>query len=201
MEDLHKLIIPGCALAGMGVTLTIEMSNGFNHPHNRFIRLGGRLKSIREKLGDSLAEVSGAVEIEHNLLEKFENGEQRPNEEILLLLISHFDVHDDEATKLWELANYDDKQDEQSKALTTMPIDTRIIYTDMVHVVVSQYGVIMNFMQNGGPNQQIAVARVGMSKEHAKSVLEVLQNTLAQSDIVQVPKSLPLPEAKEQKTD
>jgi len=184
----------------MGVTLTIEMSNGFNHPHNHFIRLGGRLKLIREKLGESLAEVSGAVEIEQNSLEKFENGEQRPNEEILLLLISHFDIHDEEATKLWELASYDDKQEESQALTTVMPIDTRIIYTDMVHVVVNKYGVIMNFMQNDGPNKQ-AIARVGMSKDHAKSVLEVLQNTLAQSDIVQAPKSLPMPEAKQQKTD
>ena len=53
----------------------------------------------------------------------------------------------------------------------------------MVHVMVNNYGVIMNFMQGAGPNNQpLAVARIGMSREHAKSVLEVLQKTLDQAD-------------------
>lgn len=187
----------------MRVTLNWYMRNEPNQSNDYFARLGGKLKSIREKLKESLAEVSGAVEIEQDLLEQFERGEQRPNEEILLLLISHFDVHDDEATKLWELANYDDKagQEDQSKT-SIMPSDMRIIYTDMVHVAVNNYGVIINFMQNGGSsNQPLAVSRVGMSKEHAKSVLEVLQQTLAQSEIPIQPKSLPAPKAKKQKTD
>ena len=181
------------------------MRNEPNQSNDYFARLGGKLKSIREKLKESLAEVSGAVEIEQDLLEQFERGEQRPNEEILLLLISHFEVHDDEATKLWELANYDDKagQEDQLQILTSvMPGDMRIIYTDMVHVAVNNYGVVINFMQNGGLNNQpMAVARVGMSKEHARSVLEVLQQTLAQSETPVQPKSLPAPRAKKQKTD
>jgi hypothetical protein len=49
--------------------------------------------------------------------------------------------------------------------------------------MVNNYGVVMNFMQGGGPNMQpLAVARVGMSKEHAKSVLDVLKQTLSQSE-------------------
>jgi hypothetical protein len=41
----------------------------------------------------------------------------------------------------------------------------------------------MNFMQGGGPNAAPAsVARVGMSREHAKSVLQILQATLSQTE-------------------
>ncbi len=69
-----------------------------------------------------------------------------------------------------------------------LPADARIVYTDMVHVMVNNYGVIMNFMQTAGPGSQpLAVSRIGMSREHAQSVLEVLQKTLALHN----PKKLP----------
>lgn len=164
--------------------------------------LGKHLKRMREKLQESLAEVSGAVEIEIEALTAIETGTSRPSEDILLLLISHFAVKEDEATKLWELAGYDQQGltsefagdiTTDGKAVMVMPIDARINYTDMVHVMVNNYGVVMNFMQGSGPNNQpLAVARVGMSREHAKSVLEVLQRTLAQSE----QKSLPAPDNK-----
>jgi transcriptional regulator with XRE-family HTH domain len=166
-----------------------------------FQSLGDTLKRIRTKRRESLAEVSGAVEIDIDMLSNIERGSARPSEDILLLLISHFNVKEDEATKLWELAGYD--QDELPVAnmanddgavqpsVMVMPTDARINYTDMVHVMVNNYGVVMNFMQGAGPNSQpLVVARVGMSKEHARSVLEVLQKTLAQSE----PKPLPAPD-------
>lgn len=158
-----------------------------------FHRLGSQLKQTRQKRQETLAEVSGAVEIEVEQLAEYEQGAQRPSEDVLLLLISHFAVKEDHATKLWELAGYDQDEipsthmmnDDDGQAKSTvavMPTDAQIVYTDMVHVMVNNYGVVMNFMQGAGPNNQpLAVARIGMSKEHAKSVLEVLQKTLKQS--------------------
>lgn len=156
---------------------------------------------MRERVQESLAEVSGAVEIEIESLAAIEKGTSRPSEDILLLLISHFGVKEDQASKLWELAGYHQQdglfvQDEDQKsAVMVMPMDARIAYTDMVHVMVNNYGVVMNFMQGAGPNNQpLAVARIGMSREHAKSVLEILQKTLEQSEQQQLP-------APEQKTE
>lgn len=176
------------------------------HSPKPFKSLGSRIKLARQKSKESLAEVSGAVEIDAEILDKIEQGEQRPTEEILLLLISHLNVQDDEATKLWEMAAYDKINDagevvEQVKPVALgAPNDIRIVYTDMVHVMVNDYGVVINFMQNGGPNNQpLAVGRVGMSKEHAQSVLQVLQQTLAQSEQKAAPKHLPSPKAKKGK--
>lgn len=157
---------------------------------------------MRLKRRESLAEVSGAVEIDIDELTNIEQGIKRPSEDILLLLISHFGAKEDEATKLWEQAGYsqnnipsnhmtNDDQGNTKPAVMVMPMDARIVYTDMVHVMVNNYGVVMNFMQGAGPNDQpLAVARIGMSKEHAQSVLEVLQKTLSQHN----QKSLPSPE-------
>lgn len=150
-----------------------------------------------------MAEVSGAVEIEVAQLSEIEQGKSRPSEDILLLLISYFAMKDDEATRLWELAGFDqddtpsthmvnDDQGNAKSAVMVMPGEARIVYTDMVHIMVNNYGVVMNFMQGAGPgNQPLAVSRIGMSKEHAQSVLEVLKNTLEQADKVQPQKSLP----------
>lgn len=156
--------------------------------------LGTRLRVMREKLQESLAEVSGAVEIEPDMLTLIEQGKDRPSEDILLLLISHFAVKEDEATKLWELAGYDQSDTgtismsanefgDIKNTVMVMPIDARIVYTDMAHIMVNEHGVVMNFMQTGGPdNQPLAVGRLGMSREHAKSVLELLQKTLEHTE-------------------
>ncbi len=173
---------------------------------NPFETLGTQLRQLREKRQETLAEVSGAVEIEPDSLSAMEDGTVRPGEDILLLLISHFAAKEDVATKLWELAGFD--KDElpvqnvannvhvQTQNGVVVPGDTQIVYTDMVHVMVNNYGVIMNFMQTAGQdNQPMAVSRVGMSKEHAKSVLEVLQKTLSLHD----PKTLPTKSTKSPK--
>ena len=165
-----------------------------------YLVLGRRLKRLRERRRETLAEVSGAVEIDILQLEAIETGKRLPSEDILLLLINHFSIKDSEATKLWELAGYDqpeadtllpspaDDPQMMKQALIVMPVDNRIVYTDTVHVMVNNYGVVMNFMQGGGSaSQPLSVARIGMSKEHAKSVLELLRRTLAQSE----PKSIP----------
>lgn len=155
-------------------------------------QLGFKLRSIREQRKESLAEFSGAVEIDTEILEKIEAGEQRPTEDILLLLLSYFNVQDEDATPFWDLAGYGPKQSEQSQQnmfeinqpiAMLMPVDLRVVYTDRVHVMANNYGVVMNFMQTAGPNgQPLAVSRVGMSHEHAKSLLELLQHTLQAQD-------------------
>ena len=166
--------------------------------------LGWQLKLMREQLSQTLAEVSGAVEIEAETLELIEQGRQRPNEEILFLLISHFDIKDPEANSLWELAGYTDaiimSKDElplltssHDKSVTiALPIDPRVIYTDHVHVNINDYGVVLNFLQNSGfSKQSFPVARVGMSREHARKVLDVLKQSLDQIEAPKQPKLLP----------
>lgn len=161
--------------------------------------LGVRLKHLREKQRRSLAEVSGAVEIEIGSLKDIEQGLERPSEDILMLLASYFGLKDDEATMLWELAGYSNDQThadartgEAAQQVLVMPLDVRIMYADMFHVALNDYGVMMNFMQSAGPNSQpLAVARLGMSREHALKVLELLQQTLINPE---KPKLLPSPD-------
>lgn len=154
-------------------------------------KLGLRLKRLRERLRETLSEVSGAVEIDSDALEVYEQGKNRPSEDILELLISHFAVKEEEARALWNLAGYqgdDLDMDSPTATAVVMPVDTRIAYTDMLKVIVNEHGVTLQFMQTSGPNNQpLVVSRLGMSKEHARSVIELIQRTLARSE----PKALP----------
>lgn len=162
---------------------------------------------MREKLHESVAEVSGAVEIDPDTLVRIERGERCPSEDVLMLLISYFNFKEEDAVSLWELAGYDREGMSQnvvpnsSEDISNKPMvmlvqpDNRVIYTDMVNVTVNNHGVVMNFLQTGGTpdSQPNVIARMGMSREHAKSVMQVLKDTLEHTEPPQ--KTLPAPRA------
>lgn len=159
-----------------------------------YLSLGSELRRLRTRANESLAEASGAVEIDVRDLASFELGQQRPSEDVLLLLISHFAARDDEAVRLWETAGYG--MDKIPAAHMSNEVvnentlsDNKVMYTDVVDVMVNNYGVVMNFMQSTGPGKPTSVAKVGMSREHAKSVLEVLKTTLTQTELPRQPKT------------
>lgn len=166
-----------------------------------FVNLGRHLKYVREQSKQSLMEVSGAVEIEEKSLELIEAGVERPAEEILLLLISHFNVAETEAVQLWELAKYDTTVPDQLKPeqidLTNKPVvmlvglDTRTIYSDGLEVASNPSGFTLNFTQTGANDQDLSVARIGMSLEQTQQVLGKLQQAMLRAKYLPNQKLLP----------
>lgn len=170
-----------------------------------FENLGIALKQVREAQSKTHAEVSGAVEISIDHLVAFETGQKRPSEDVLYLLIQHFSLEPKRAAELWRLAGYDsydealyasnDDDAQKPRTFSVSVQDARIVYTDMIQVMVNNYGVIINFLQGAGVNDKpLAVSRIGMSKEHARSVVELLTKTLEQSEMFDkstAPKQLP----------
>jgi transcriptional regulator with XRE-family HTH domain len=148
-----------------------------------FKPLGAWIRRMREKSQKSLAEVSGAVEIDSDLLKAMEQGVQRPSEDILMLLISYFAIKEEDAVEVWELAGYT-KSDanepttgeaDQVQPVIVMPMDARIVYTDMVNIKQNKYGLTINFLQSDGiGGKPLAVSRVGMSRDHAEKLLVAL---------------------------
>lgn len=176
-----------------------------------FKSLGDRLKTIRQKLQESVADVSGAVEIDIQDLERIEQGADRPSQDILMLLISHFGMHDDEAAGLWQLAGYDqppsrderDNDDDTDStpgnraAVLIMAVDPRVIYSDKVQVHANNGGVIVNFSQSSADSQQgMTTARIGMSRDQARAVIRTMQTALDASE----PRQLPSPRKDEAET-
>lgn len=173
--------------------------------------LGARIKFLREQWQQSVQEVSGTLEIEESTLKAIEAGSTLPPLDVLDMLISHFLLTEDQAQDLRDLA--ESQVDQAGEALTGgledilmkqvvmyLPVDNRIVYTDSMHATVNDHGVTIQFFQSGPTGQQPnAVSRVGMSREHAEKVIEVLQNTLNQHDQSQKPKLLGSTEAESNK--
>jgi transcriptional regulator with XRE-family HTH domain len=154
-----------------------------------FKTLGTRLKYLRERSQETIAEAAGAVEIDADSLERIENGVERPSEEILMLLMSHFNMQDSEAVQVWELAGYDrrlgpdmpinpDELFNGKPVVMLLAVDVRTQYTDGVDIAADAAGVTMAFTQQGGQGATQPVARVGMSLQQAEAVALALQQAL-----------------------
>jgi transcriptional regulator with XRE-family HTH domain len=181
-----------------------------NHQAKTF---GKYLKTMRQKLQETLGETSGAVEIDVEQLDRFERGSELPSEDILMLLISHFNLADDEAVELWELAGYDydgnfndarGRRDNDDSARQPMPntpvmllaLDSRVLFTNGVDLSADDAGMVLNFMQNGhddkGQNgQRYPVSRIGMSFEQAEKLVEIMQKALLHKKYMSGPRQLP----------
>jgi transcriptional regulator with XRE-family HTH domain len=157
---------------------------------NPYHLLGFQLRNIREKNKQTIDQVSGAVEVDAGLLKKFESGLKLPDEDILSLLISHFDLRNDEAKKIWQLAGYDGFVDNfnfeppvntnQVPTIVIVPFDNKIVYSDLVQMTANNYGLVLNFLQASTQknNQPQLVSRIGMSKEHAADIVKMLSDAL-----------------------
>lgn len=164
-----------------------------------FTTLGKHLKYLREQQDQSLAEVSGAVEIDARKLELIEAGRERPSEDILLLMISHFDMDEQAAVRLWELADYGDELPDQIKqenkpVVMLLATDTRTQYSDGVEVNANKAGLTLQFTQANGQDSAITVSKVGMSLEQARQVVRELERAMLKAQYADQPKRLP-PEA------
>jgi transcriptional regulator with XRE-family HTH domain len=157
-----------------------------NKPYQK---LGEELKDVRQKRNETLAEVAGAVEIDMDFLERIEGGQERPSEDLLMLLISHFDITDENSLGLWQLAGYyfdpsnSDRNplanDPNRSVVVMMALDSRVLYSNDVEISVDKNGVVVNFLQQSVlNNQQVPIARIGMSHEQAKDLLRSLHQSL-----------------------
>lgn len=151
-----------------------------------FEKLGEQLKNLRQSSKESLAEVSGAVEIEEHVLEKFEAGFERPDEDILNLLINHFQLKDGKANQLWELAGYsleriteeaviiEEAMAAAKQLIMVLATDGRTIYTDGVSIDCNKSGLQMTFTQSNSHTSAMAISRLGMSYDQAAEVMKAL---------------------------
>lgn len=154
---------------------------GSEYPYQK---IGGYLKNQRERLNESVAEVSLAVEIEIDTLTQIETGKLLPSEDILVLLLSHLNVDDKTARKVFALAGYglgEGEKTEQSQS--TKPQVYMVVpggqaqFADEVEVVAGKSGVTLSFKQPANQGV-ITIADVGLSKELCKELVQKLKQAL-----------------------
>lgn len=165
--------------------------------------LGAKLKHFRKQWRQSIGEVSGTLEIDEIILKEIESGKMPPSEEVLNMLINHFLLSDEQADELKHMATLQKEQVPESlmsgledmimkQIVMYLPVDNKIVYTDSMNATVNKHGVTLQFMQQSGQsNQPATVSQVGMSREHAEKVIEVLSRTLAEYDSNHKQKLLP----------
>lgn len=165
-------------------------------------KLGDTLRSLRKSSRESLAEVSGAVEIDEYILERYEAGIDRPDEEILNLLINHYSLQESLAAQLWELAGYSNGSGEDAavieeamaaakQLIMVLATDGRTIYTDGVSIDCNKSGLQITFTQSTQQNKAIAVSRLGMSYDQAAEVMKALGIALTYEKYGQAQQLLP----------
>lgn len=165
-------------------------------PYQKF---GKVLHTLRRKYHSTRAELCGALEIDEEYLSVLESGIEQPSEDTVELLINYFSLNEKLADNLWLLAGYPlEKLEDVTLQIANLPIsEVKISYTDMVHISVNNFGVVLNFMQTMSPNSHpTVVSRLGMSKEHAKSVADLINRTLDASTKQRSKGVLALPEPK-----
>ena len=157
--------------------------------------LGQEIRKIRTAQKRTVLDVSSAVELNPTSLSRIESGQIRPTQETINLLINHFDLAEDDANRLWQLAGYEQQLSlgtdisstepqldnyidsilgNSSKQIVMAVNDQRIVYTDVIHVRVNNHGVVVSFLQGAGDSQPSLINRFGMSLEHARSLVREL---------------------------
>lgn len=78
------------------------------------------------------------------------------------------------------MANKQPAPEQQQMAVNINLDTTPILYTDNIYIVSNEDGITLNVMQNmAGTNQLRIVARVGMSRNHAKKFTAEMGKLLA----------------------
>lgn len=160
---------------------------------------GEHLKMLREGAKESLLEVSGAVEIDEAKLKSIESGNELPDEDILILLMNHFDVADNDAVKLWELAGYGKEEvkpmneDFLKQVMMVVPLDNKVAYSDVANINANTKGVVIEFGLGAGLDQPQNIAKVGMSLEQAKQLANNLQEKIEDATKPRIIRALPAP--------
>jgi hypothetical protein len=81
------------------------------------------------------------------------------------------------------MSKTDENKPKQEFQISVNLDTTPVLYTDNVNMVSNENGVVLDVMQRLGPTNQIRiVARVGMSREHAKKFVEELGKLLVMTE-------------------
>jgi transcriptional regulator with XRE-family HTH domain len=162
--------------------------------------LGQELRSMRNSASESLLDTAKALGVDRTHLNKIELGSYKPSKKLLDEILAHFSVEGVKASQLRDLLKHGKVEHvviggfkegdkgmnnelqtvQQPNQVTVDPSKVQVVYTDSTIVSSSDYGLVLDVAQTvtGNPQQQFVVARIGMSFDHAKRLLEVINDHL-----------------------
>lgn len=163
--------------------------------------IGKEIRTIRKAANESLAETAEALGIDRSHLNKIELGAYKPSLQLLNTILAHFSVEGIKANQLRDLlargpvehvvvgspgerstdmAQQAPVQQQPVGQVSLDPAKNPVVYTDSTFVSSTDYGLVLDVAQTvgGNPQQNFVVARVGMSFDHAKKLIEVMNDHL-----------------------
>jgi DNA-binding XRE family transcriptional regulator len=162
--------------------------------------LGSEIRKLRTEAGETLGQTAEALKVDRSHLNKIELGKYKPSEELLNRIIAHFSVKGNKVHQLRQMAGFEPawqvvtgqgrkeegnamqeqsiKQPQPPAQVSMDPSRIQILYTDSIFVSSSEYGLVLNVAQRADGQHHHVVARVGMSFDHAKKLLAVMNDHL-----------------------
>jgi transcriptional regulator with XRE-family HTH domain len=163
--------------------------------------LGKELRTIRKAANESLAQTAKALGIDRSHLNKIELGAYKPSLQLLNDILAHFSVEGIKANQLRDLltrgpvehvvvggseerntamAQETPVQQQPVGQVSLDPSKNPVVYTDSTFVSSTDYGLVLDVAQTvgGNPQQNFVVARIGMSFDHDKKLIEVMNDHL-----------------------
>ncbi len=156
---------------------------------------------LRKSNGESLVQLSEAINIDRSYLNKVELGKIKPSTKLLERILVHFSVEGSKAEVLRQVAGHvplnivsdlsgkegintmlEQPTTQTMTQVSLNPMQTPVLYTDSTFVSASEFGLVLDVAQNMNGQQQNIVARIGMSFDHAKKLIDVLQDTLDKNE-------------------
>lgn len=153
-------------------------------------RFGGKLKRYRIRAGyENLQKAADALGVDRSYLSKLEAGLSNPSSRFFNEMAALYRLTPEETFDLINLIGFrkevitvaEQKQGEPQfgPQIAIPQARAEILYSDAVQVDVNEFGVVLNFAQRLGPsNKQIVVSRVGMSKEHVRALIKIIESLL-----------------------
>ncbi len=153
--------------------------------------LGNRIREERKKLGHTSAVMARILGVSAAYYSRLETGRAKPSRSMLDRIVEHFRLSEKGRREMDVLAGYTTRspielqetsapQDASvvSYAPNYSPTAQPILYADIMYLVVTENGVVIEFGQKGASQEINIVSRIGVSLKHARKIQEVLRTEL-----------------------
>ena len=171
-----------------------------------FKKLGHKVQQARSEMKMSQNKLAAQIGVDKSLLSKVENGHYQPTAIQLQAIIDILGVPGQQALEMWSLSgrpsgpivqaignhnSSDRERKNQMQDIAKIPAQapnlnvsvdpnrTPVLYSDVMAVMSTDYGITLQFAQMVGVagNANIA-AQVGVSFEHARKIADAIINEL-----------------------
>lgn len=158
---------------------------------------GQTIKDLRLTSGFTLKDLAKKLDKHWTYLSKIENDKKRPTPELLKAFAKSLSLTDQQHEHLYSLlftrtrkgVNHEmqnevpsEKQNKQVLNIS-IPQNLPILYSDMIAVTSSAYGITLDMGQKlGATNNHNVVARIGISLLHAKDLLKALSKEVSNAE-------------------